>query len=247
MRDVGNVVLGTGTLDHGAVTIDLDTSDLNSGANTVTVSYSGSDNFTASHKDITVTITVSKKKPATVTAPDASVVYGQAVVVPVTVHGSAGTPTGRVRVLYGTKSLGSVLLQGGQAMVTIKAKTLPPGAHALSLSYYGDSVYAKATGTFQLTVLRATPTITDEVRGGPIQVNQSGPKLYVKVAATGLNPSGTVTLLIGSKTLQGTLSGGHVSILLPKFTSAGPVDVTIQYSGNANVKSATAHDTLTVH
>ena len=220
---------------------------LNSGANTVTVSYLGADNFAASQKDITVTITVSKKKPATVTAPDVSVAYGQSVDLPITVHGSAGNPTGRVRVLYGTKSLGSALLQGGQTTVTIKAKALPPGAHALSLSYNGDSVYAKATGTTQVTVTKATPTITDEVRGGPIQVNQSGPKLYVKVSATGLNPSGTVTLLIGSHTVQGTLSGGHVSILLPKFTSAGPVDVTIEYSGNANVKAATAHDTLTVH
>jgi hypothetical protein len=212
----------------------------------VTVSYLGADNFTVSHKDITVTMTVSKKKPATVTAPNVTVVYGQSVDVPITVDGSAASPTGRVRVLYGTKSLGSAQLQGGQATVTIKAKALPAGTHALSLSYNGDSVYAKATGTSQVTVTKAVPTITDEVRSGPIKVNKSGPKLYVKVSATGLNPSGTVTLLIGSHTLQGTLSGGHVSILLPKFTSAGPVDVTIQYSGNANVKAATKQDTLTV-
>ena len=36
--------------------------------------------------------------------------YGQTVVLPITVKGSAGTPTGHVQVLYGSKSLGSVTL-----------------------------------------------------------------------------------------------------------------------------------------
>ena len=72
----------------------------------MTVSYLGAANFAASHRNITVTITVTKKK-ATVTAPNVSVVYGQTVVLPITVKGSAGTPTGHVQVLYGSKSLGT--------------------------------------------------------------------------------------------------------------------------------------------
>ena len=85
------------------------------------------------------------------------------------------------------------------------------------------------------------------MRNGPNKVNKSGPKLYVKVSAIGVLPTGTVTLLVGSHTLHGTLNNGHYSFLLPTFSSAGPVDVTIEYSGNDYVKAATAHDTLTVH
>jgi hypothetical protein len=242
----GTTQVGSGTLSGGAVTVSVNTSSLHTGANSLTVKYGGADNFATSSKDITVTITAAKKT-ATVTAPDVSVGYGHTVSLPITVKGAAGTPTGQVRVLYGSKSLGTVTLNGGKAKLTIPAKSLAPGRRALSLQYGGNAVYAAATGTATVTVTKAIATITDEVRDGPIKVRTSGPKLYVRVSASGVTPTGEVTLLIGAKRLTGTLAGGQVTIKLPTFSNPGRVSVTIQYGGDDDVHSATKKITLTVH
>jgi hypothetical protein len=97
-----------------------------------------------------------------------------------------------------------------------------------------------------LTVKKAAGKVTHQVRGGPITVNTTGPKLYVAVSATGLTPTGTVTLRVGAKTRRGSLARGHVTIELPKFASAGKVPATIRYGGSDHVKGATKRITLTV-
>jgi hypothetical protein len=68
----------------------------------------------------------------------------------------------------------------------------------------------------------------------------------VAVSAAGVTPTGAVTLLIGSKSLHGTLAHGHVTIQLPKFSSAGKLAGTIRYGGSDHVESATKTITLTV-
>jgi 5'-nucleotidase len=229
--------VGTATLVDGAATVDVDTSTLATGANTVTVSYSGADNFESSSKDITLTITVAPQT-ATVTAPKVTVHYGKKATLPITVKGSAGTPTGHVQVRYGTKSLGTVTLSHGKATLTLAARSLAPGGRALSLRYGGDGVYAAATGATKVTVLKATAKISDHVVHGPIRVKKKGPKLYVAVRATGVTATGKVTLLIRHKKFHGTLRKGHVSIKLPKFPKAGKVKVTITYAGDAHVAKA---------
>jgi hypothetical protein len=70
--------------------------------------------------------------------------------------------------------------------------------------------------------------------------------MAVTVSAVGVTPTGTVTLLIDGRAYVGTLSSGHVSILLPTFTSPGKVPVTIVYSGSDYVGSATKEATVTV-
>jgi len=239
----GNTV-GSGTLDNGTATVSVHTTGLATGDNSLTVSYGGAANYKTSDKVITLTITVTLKS-ATVTAPDVSVRYGQKVVLPITVKGSAGAPTGSVQVLYGSKSLGTVTLSGGKATLTIAAKSLAPGGRALSLKYSGDSVYAQATGTTKVTVLKALAKITDRVLGGPIRAKKTGPKLRVTVAASGVVPTGRVTLVIGKKTRSAALVHGQVSIKLPAL-SAGKVKITIKYAGSIYVVPAKKVITLKV-
>jgi hypothetical protein len=246
VRDASNNLLGTDQLTNGAVTISMDISTLAGGSNTVTVKYLGASNYAVSQKNITVTVYGSAKKPATVTAPNVTVTYGKTVALPITVKGSAGTPTGQVQVRYGSTSLGSVTLQGGKGTLTIPAKSLAPGARAVSLKYSGDAVYAPATGTATVNVTKVVSHIANALVDGPIKANTSGPKLRVVVSATSVTPTGTVSIVIGSQTVQGTLVGGQVTILLPTFSAAGTYSAKIQYSGDDYARSATKTITLTV-
>jgi 5'-nucleotidase len=245
--DASNTEIGTGTLTNGAVAVVVDTASLVTGANTVTVSYLGAADFATSTRTITITIT-STKKTATVTAADLSMTYGQGATLKISVTGVPGspTPTGKVQVMYGTTSLGTVSLFAGHASFQLRAKILDPGDRALSLVYSGNAIYDPATGVANVGVARAAASISNYVQGGLVKVNKSGPKMAVTVSAVGVKPTGTVTLLIGGRSYVGTLSNGHVSILLPTFTSPGKVPVTINYSGSDYVGSATKSATVTV-
>ena len=68
----------------------------------------------------------------------------------------------------------------------------------------------------------------------------------MEVSATGVTPTGQVTLASVGQTLHGTLSGGHVSISLPAFDKAGKVKIAVSYGGSSDVASAKRTITLTV-
>ncbi|MFL6061070.1 MAG: Ig-like domain repeat protein, partial [Marmoricola sp.] len=243
-RDAGNHLLGSATLTGGAATVPVDTSGLAVGANTVTVSYLGGTNFATSQKSVTLTITV--KPSATVTAPNVSVAYGQKVALPISVHGSDGTPTGQVQVFYGTTLLGTVNLAAGKATLTLQPRSLAPGGRALSLLYGGDGTYARSTGTTQVTVTHAVARISARILDGPVRARTRGAKLAVTVSATGVVPTGKVIVTVGSRSHVGYLANGHVTIALPLFAAAGRGRVTVKYAGNAYVYATRAVYTLTV-
>ncbi|MFL6159948.1 MAG: beta strand repeat-containing protein, partial [Marmoricola sp.] len=245
-----NAQIGTGTLVNGMVSVAVNTSSLVTGANTVTVSYAGATNFAASTKNITITIT-SGKKTATLTATDVSVVYGKSVSLAITVTGPPGSPapTGQVKVMYGTKLLGTGSLYGTHTRVVLAAKSLDPGGRALSLVYAGNTVYDPATGTATVTVTKPPATISYQLVNGPVKVNKSGQKLKVTVAASGVNgvtPTGTVTLVVNGHSYLGTLASGAATIILPTFTAKGSYPATLTYSGSDFVSGATKSLTLTV-
>ncbi len=69
--------------------------------------------------------------------------HGQAVTFTATVSSPGPTPTGKVKFMDGTTSLGSVALSGGIATVT-KSK-LAVGTHPITAQYLGDAANAKST------------------------------------------------------------------------------------------------------
>jgi hypothetical protein len=243
--DGASNAIGTATLTSGAAAVSVNTSGLVAGANTVTVSYAGNANFIASTKTITITITVALKS-SSVTATPAAAAYGGRIVLPITVSGSAGTPTGKVQILYGTRSLGTVTLVGGKASLSIYASVLGVGGHAVLLKYLGDSVYASSTGVAKATVTKAVPIMRHQVVGGPIRAGAKGPKVSVTVAALGVQPTGRVTLVIGKRTVHGPLVKGHVSLKLPVFAKAGKVKIVILYAGSSTVGAKEQIFTVTV-
>ena len=98
--------IGTVTLTNGQAA--LTTSALETGTHNLTAEYSGAANFTAAVSPA-MPQSVSKS-PATVTLASAfdAVRYGQAVTLSVTVSGGGTTPTGNVRFLNGSTTLGTV-------------------------------------------------------------------------------------------------------------------------------------------
>jgi hypothetical protein len=70
--------------------------------------------------------------------------YGEAVKFTVQVTSTGpSTPTGKVRFMDGTTSIGAVMLSGGAG--TLTKSNLTVGTHAITAHYGGDSVSAKST------------------------------------------------------------------------------------------------------
>jgi len=65
--------------------------------------------------------------------------YGKTAKVTVTVTAASGSakPTGTVRVMSGSKTVGKATLSGGKATVTLKKRSLKPGKHTLVVRYSG--------------------------------------------------------------------------------------------------------------
>ena len=188
-------------------------------------------------------------KPSTVAASGAAIVYGQAGSVTVTVSAAGATPTGTVTVRSGATTLGSAALSAGAASVAIPAKALAPGSHTLTVAYAGDGTVAAGAGTVTLTVLKASATVEKPiVTNKPVVVKKTRAKVKVKVVATGVTPSGSVTISGGGLTPKTVKlgSGGTVTIKLAKFKTTGKKKLKVTYSGDAFVGGASTTFTIRV-
>src|SRR6202022_958176 len=136
----GGTVLGTGKLSLGKATFT--TSALSVGSHSITASYGGDANFTASTsapltqmvRPIPSTTVASSLNPST---------FGQGVTFTATVTATSGTPTGTVTFKNGTATLGTGTLSGGSA--TFTTATLTVGTHSITAVYNGDANFAAST------------------------------------------------------------------------------------------------------
>ena len=140
----GSATLGTGTLSGGKA--KLATAALTLATHSITAVYNGDSNYGASTsaalsqvvgKATTSTSVVSSLNPST---------SGATVTFTATVT-SAGTktPTGSVKFLNGTKTLGSHALSGGVA--AFATSTLPEGTDSITAVYVGNADFDTSTST----------------------------------------------------------------------------------------------------
>jgi 5'-nucleotidase len=96
---------------------------------------------------------VAKLTP-TLSVTGSSMSDGRSAVITVQVTASGVTPTGTVTVRQGGTVLGTAVLMGGVARVTIPKKVLQPGNHALTASYSGDASVADGSVSFTFKVVK---------------------------------------------------------------------------------------------
>lgn len=173
----------------------------------------------------------------TVTASDATMVYGRSAPITVTVAADGVTPTGSVEILSGDLVLAEGdLTADGTVRVTIPARTLVPRAasYDLVVDYSGDEDVAPGSGIAEVTVHRTPVTLLTTVTPTRPAVGETRVKVIVEVVnAYGVPRSGTVKAWsrdAGSR--SGTIQGGRVTLRLPVFTSTGRKTVVIRYGGS---------------
>ncbi|CUR61263.1 conserved exported hypothetical protein [metagenome] len=129
--------LGSATLADGSARITIASKALDVGRHTLTVTYLGSATYAASQG--TVTVTVTKSKPAVQVAEPKAIKAGQKAEITVEVSADGYTPTGLVLVLLrdGSKHA-EVLARLDDGRVTVRPRIARAGVYDVTVIYGGD-------------------------------------------------------------------------------------------------------------
>jgi len=150
----GSRILGAAPLD-GSGAAALVTAFSTAGVHALAVTYGG-DGQTNAAKSAAAKFTVAKAATQIAfTSPDASIAAGATASFTAQVAAlapAALTPTGKVIIKEGTKTLATLTLAAGQALWTTPL-TLAPGLHLLTAAYQGDANDLLSVSTvFSLTI-----------------------------------------------------------------------------------------------
>ena len=231
------VALAGGSATSGSI------STLKLGNHTVTASYSGDGNFTASaapsftqvvNQDNTTTNLVVTVNPS---------VYGQSISFTASVAAVApgtGTPSGSVTFSDGS-TLGTVTLTAGAATYT--TTRLATGQQSITAAYNGNSTFATSTSALTQTVNQDGTSTVVTASANPSVFGQSVTfTATVSAAAPGSGtPTGSVTFMDGSTTLgSGTLNGSGRATISTKTLAVGLHAITAVYGGDGNFITSTS-------
>jgi N,N-dimethylformamidase beta subunit-like protein/uncharacterized protein DUF4082/Big-like domain-containing protein/purple acid phosphatase-like protein/Ig-like domain-containing protein len=238
----GSTVLGTATLTGGTASAVVST--LPVGSFTVSVSYGGDTNFTAS-SSAPVTAVVNQASTTTTlgTVPNPSV-PGQTVTLTATVsvvNPGSGAATGTVTFKDGTTSLATVTLTNEVA--TLAISNLALGAHSLTASYGGSANFGpSASAAVTQTVNQSSTTTALTTSPNPSVLGQ---QVTLTAAVSPVAPgtgtaTGTITFKDGTTVLgTGTLSNGSAALVVSNL-ALGAHSLAASYGGSTNFATSTS-------
>jgi VCBS repeat-containing protein len=195
--------------------------------------------------------TLGTAEPTITIAPSLTTLrVNQALIVAVSMTGSAGTPTGTVFLKTAGSALTAGALSGGKFTFTVPANTFTGGTNTLTVSYGGDPNYALAKATAEVTVTKLASTMT--VVADPTSVGSRTFALVITmtVAGAGPTPTGSVTASVAGTSVSSTpceLYQGYCvtqfqTYLLPNGTDT----INMSYTGDDDYDSTTASVTAKV-
>jgi hypothetical protein len=163
-------------------------------------------------------------------------IYGTSVTLTATVTSSTGTPTGKVTFKVGRVTLGSGILQGGNASYTTSPTQLSAGSHSLIVAYGGNASHAGSSSSVLVQTVNRAPTTTNVTSSpNPSPANQSVTLSATVTAPAGLpTPTGNVQFTSGGKLLGSAALSNGTATLNVTFTTSGSFTVKAAYPATGN-------------
>ncbi|HEU5001873.1 MAG TPA: Ig-like domain repeat protein [Actinomycetota bacterium] len=240
------------SLASGVASTTTPDTALTLGDHTVTATYGGNADFTASSGGLTQTVT----KAATTTTVTSAVnpsVFGQPVTFTATVAPvppATGTPTGTVEFFADGTSFGSSPLSGSTA-VSPAIASLAVGGHTVTATYSGDANFGTSTGTTPQTVSQAATALSFAGSPNPSAFGQpvSFSATVTAVAPGAGTPTGTVHFAGNGFPFPG-VDAPLVNGVATTTTTAVPTGITLlsaNYAGNGDYAPSGATTPHTVN
>ncbi len=238
----------------GSDKAQLTTSTLSAGSHTVSASYSGDKNVSASSGSLlsqTVNAPALQASTTTLESSHDPSTLGQAVTFTavVTAGSYQRTPTGTVTFTIDGQAQSPVALAltGGSDQAQFTTSTLSEGLHTVSASYSGDSDVSASSGSLPTQSVQApallTSTTTLESSHDPSTLGQAVTFTAVVTAPSYEGtPTGKVTFIIDGQAQTPVNLGVVGDIDEARFTtstlSVGAHTVSASYSGDSNVSAS---------
>src|SRR5437899_2616309 len=237
----GATTLGVVTLVNGSAS--LVTSALAAGAHSLTASYSGDLEFSASTSAVRIQTVNPGQTTTTLTSTPNPSLAGQAVTLSTTVTAvtpAVGIPTGTVTFRDGATPIGTVTLVNGSA--SLVTSTLTTGNHSLTAVYNGSQNFLTSTSPAVTQVVNSQTTTSLTAPPNPSVIGQAVTlTAVVSPVAPGTGvPTGTVTFRDGATVLATvTLVNGSASFVTSTL-AVGSHSLTAAYSGGGNFLASTS-------
>ncbi len=233
--------IGTGTLSGGVATIS--TSTLSAGKHTITANYNGDNNFKKSSGKLSGGLTVNQaSSTTTVTSGKNPSNYGVLVTFYVTVSGQyGGTPTGTVRFLDGTSTVGTADLTDGTGNI-FTSSPLTVGKHTITANYSGDNNFKKSSGKLSGSqTVNAAPTVTTVSSDNDPSV--VGQKVTFTATVTGSCGSGylggTVQFVVNNKDFgKPVILSNNTASISDSSLPQGTYPVSANYLGDTDCQKS---------
>jgi hypothetical protein len=219
--------------------------DLLDGANTLTVSYSGDNNYALATQ--TITINVIKFTPTLTLKTNTTTISGnqQLIVTGTVTSGTSGSnlaPTGFILFSGGGVAFQPCMLVSGSCAPTYQGN-LSNGTDTITAEYQGDNNFNTARASVQITANVLVPTVTIKVLTASLTTTTPA-QVQVTVTGTGATPTGTVMLSQGYQTqtnsISGMLAAGTYTYNLPAGSLTGGLSsFFVSYSGDSTYGTAT--------
>ena len=251
----GTTATGTVTFQDGATSLgsaavsgnsaQLAVSGLSLGTHSVTASYSGNANLSAS---VSPVLTQAVSQASTTTGISSSAnpsTFGQALTFTATVQPAAGgVPTGTVAFFDGGAQIGSATLSGGVAQFTAAGGALASGTHTITARYSGDANFVSSTsGTLAETVTAAPTSTLLTTSANPSVTGHSVTFTATVSSSVAGTQSGTVSFYFdGSSTPAGsaTLSAGTAQFSTSSLSVGNHTVVATFASSNSNFQGSSS-------
>jgi hypothetical protein len=237
----GGNYLGSGTLNGNVATYS--TATLPVGSNSITASYTDSNNVTATSSVLkqvvqqnTATALTSSVNPA---------IHGTPVTFTAVVTATGTTvPTGAVTFYDGTTQIGTGTLTASgttSAVTTFQTSSLAAGTHSITASYGGDANdFTSTSAAFSETVNIASSTTALAASANP-SIAGKPLTLTATVTTNGGTAAGTVNFYNGAALLgSGTLNGTGVATFTSSTLPVGSYSIKANYAGDANDTGSTS-------
>jgi Big-like domain-containing protein/VCBS repeat protein len=236
---VATSIVGIQTINSATAT-HVAASPAGTGVHQVEGSYGGDAAHSASISN-TVSLATLQATPTITLSSLASIAYGTPATITATLVSSGVTPTGSITFLNGTTTLGTGVLAGGVAMLTLN--NLNPGSYTVTATYPGD------TNNLAATAAAITITVTTQLPGLTLATPTasttygSGITLTATMTVNGTLPSGSISFKNGSSVLgsQALDKSGVATLVLPApGLPAGTDSVTATFAGNTDYSAVTS-------
>jgi hypothetical protein len=236
----GTTSLGTATISNNSAQLAL--AALATGQHSITATFSGNTNLSASTSAASIQTINQAATSATVSSSLNPSSFGQAITFTATVLPSSGSsPTGIVAFFDSGAQIGMVNLSGGVAQFTAPAGSFAVGTHSITAKYAGDANFTSGTSSALTQTVNAIATTTTlSSNANPSTSGQSVTFTASVQFSSGSSPTGNVTFFDGSTTLGTVALSGSSAQLATTSLAAGTHSIAAQYSGDSHFTGSTS-------